>query len=89
MNYKTSFSKYKDKFELVENKDIFAIYKRTRSNAESFETVIFYVNDEGERFYPGSTSWGQRGWSYPTYEGAKARYEQVMTTKQNLVSASR
>ena len=89
MNFDKQFTKYNDNFELVENKDIFAIYKRTRGNHVSYETVIFYVSKTGEWFYPSATSWGQRGWSYATYDKAKARYENVIETKQNLVSASR
>lgn len=89
MNFDTKFTKYGEQFELVESQDIFAIYKRSKGATASYETVIFYVNKHGKWYYPASTSWGQRGWSYPTYEEAKARYENVITTKQKLVSAAR
>lgn len=81
---KQTFTKYNETFRLVSSAGKNAIYSRAVGReAPTFEVVIFYQDKHGELHYPGSSTWGIRGWSYDTIEAANERFEKLTPAPLN------
>lgn len=66
------FSKYKANFKQLFRTEQTAIYQRTSEGCGSvqYEVIRIYVDQDGKEHYPGSSTWGARGWTTRTMERA-------------------
>lgn len=72
-----TFTKYNDNFELVKSDGLTAIYRRG-TISPSWEVVRFYKDKDGVLHYPGSTTWGTRGWTFRDEGLANEKFEKVV-----------
>lgn len=89
------FTKLKFHHELVKRVGNCAIYKRWHENAPSdsshFEIIeiragIHPHTKEFREYYPGSTQWGQYGWTEVNEDAAKARFRWLQQKVDQRVS---
>lgn len=87
-----TFSRKGYQYSQIERVDNVCIYSYTAEGTDrhaGYEVVRLYVDPSGKEYFPGSTLWGIKGWTFmpSQLDTAKAKFKTVI--KESKVKAAK
>ena len=74
------FTKAKFTYTQIDREGDIAVYERMEEGLTmpllDYECIIIITTD-GKEYYPGASNWGSKGWTYPEYEEALIKFEEL------------